>query len=222
MKLTNFYIKSDIKNNEVVLYNTLNESVIILDASIVEQIEKNTNILELEEFLEIKNALVENEFLLDDGINEEENYMKALLNQHKEFDHLSVHILPTTACNFNCVYCYQCGIERHHFLSQDKVNDIIIYLENHIKKHPEIHSATYILHGGEPTVNWQVVPSILQKLDELSRLYSIEYRTQIVTNGYLLTPEKSNLLSRYNWQRLQVTIDGPKEIHNSRRLMKFR
>ena len=219
MKLTQFYIKSDIKNNEVVLYNTMNEAVVVLNAYIVEQFEADINILNLDKFLEIKNALIENEFLLDDNIDEEANYMKALLNQHKDFNHLSVHILPTTACNFNCVYCYQCGIERHHFLSQDKVYDIMNYLENHIKKHPEIHSATYILHGGEPTVNWKVVPNVLERLDNLSKTYNIEYRTQIVTNGYLLTPEKSDLLSKYNWQRLQVTIDGPKEIHNSRRLM---
>lgn len=147
------------------------------------------------------------------------NYMEALLKQHRNFNHLSVHILPTTACNFNCVYCYQSGIERHHFLSQDKVDEIINYLKNHIKNHPEIRSATYILHGGEPTVNWKVVPYILEKLDNLSNLYNIKYRTQIVTNGYLLTKEKSDLLYKYNWQRLQVTIDGPKEIHNSRRVM---
>ena len=219
IKLTQFYIKSEIKNNEVVFYNTLNEAVLILDAAAVQQFEDNIDSLNLKEFSEIKNVLIENEFLLDDDIDEEVNYMKALLNQHKKFNYLSVHILPTTACNFNCVYCYQSGIDRHQFLSQDKINDIISYLENHIKKHPEIHSATYILHGGEPTVNWKVVPNILQRLDEMSQLYKIKYRTQIVTNGYLLTPEKSELLSKYNWQRLQVTIDGPKDIHNSRRLM---
>lgn len=219
MKLTQFYLKSENKNNEVVLYNTMNEAVLILNNDIVKLIEKDVNILNKDKFFKIKNILIENEFLIDDNIDEEKNYMEALLKQHRNFNHLSVHILPTTACNFNCVYCYQSGIERHHFLSQDKVDEIINYLKNHIKNHPEIRSATYILHGGEPTVNWKVVPYILEKLDNLSNLYNIKYRTQIVTNGYLLTKEKSDLLYKYNWQRLQVTIDGPKEIYNSRRVM---
>lgn len=219
MKLTQFYIKSKSENNEIVLYNTMNESVLVLNKNIVEEFESDTDVLNQDRYREIKEALIDNEFLIDDNINEEKNYMDALLKQHSEFNHLCVHILPTTACNFNCVYCYQCGIERHHFLSQDKVNDIINYLKKHIEQHPEIHSATYILHGGEPTVNWKVVPYILENLDKLSKQFNIEYRTQIVTNGYLLTREKSDLLHKYNWQRLQVTIDGPKEIHNSRRVM---
>lgn len=120
MKLTQFYIKSEIKNNEVVLYNTMNEAIVTINADIVEQFEADVNILNQDKFSSIKNVLIENEFLLDDDINEENNYMKALLDQHRDFNHLSVHILPTTACNFNCVYCYQCGIERHHFFLEIK------------------------------------------------------------------------------------------------------
>ena len=217
MKFTQFYIKSEPYKGKVVLCNTMNESIVVLENEVLQSIEQNME--ELEKYPEVKNYLIDNEFVIKDDIDEENNYMTALQNEHHSFGHLSVHILPTTACNFNCIYCYQSGIERHHFLSPEKIDKIICYLENHIRKNPYLKTATFILHGGEPTVNWKVVPDLMNKLDHLAKAYHINYRTQIVTNGYLLTEEKSRLLSQYHWQRLQVTIDGPEEIHNSRRLL---
>ncbi len=71
MKLTQFYLKSENKNNEVVLYNTMNEAVLILNNDIVKLIEKDVNILNKDKFFKIKNILIENEFLIDDNIDEE-------------------------------------------------------------------------------------------------------------------------------------------------------
>jgi uncharacterized protein len=57
-------------------------------------------------------------------------------------------------------------------------------------------------------------------MDKIFKERNIKYRTQIVSNGYNLTPEKADLLSKYNWQRFQVTVDGPPESHNKRRVLR--
>lgn len=79
MKLTQFYLKSENKNNEVVLYNTMNEAVLILNNDIVKLIEKDVNILNKDKFFKIKNILIENEFLIDDNIDEEKKLYGGLV-----------------------------------------------------------------------------------------------------------------------------------------------
>lgn len=39
----------------------------------------------------------------------------------------------------------------------------------------------------------------------------------MVTNGYLLTPDKSDLMAGIAMHNIQITIDGPEDVHNVRR-----
>ncbi len=48
----------------------------------------------------------------------------------------------------------------------------------------------------------------------------LSVESSLITNGTLLTEGIFNELMRYNLQSIQVTIDGPPEIHNKRRPMK--
>lgn len=73
--------------------------------------------------------------------------------------------------------------------------------------------------GGEPTYHWEIVPYAMNAFKKMAEKYSINLNTSIVSNGYLLTPEKAEFLKFYGWYRLQVTIDGPKHIHDTRRYL---
>lgn len=214
MKFTQFMIKAKQGGNTVLL-NTLNESVVMID---------ETNYIKLITDMrnnrksKLVNQLRDLEFIIPDNINEKETYINALMNEWNMNSNLCVHILPTTACNFNCVYCYQSGIDKQHFLDKSKTDKVISYIKEYIRD-KDIKTATVVLHGGEPTANWSVVPQILHSIDKLFNENSITYNTQIVTNAYNLTLEKAELLSKYHWNRLQITIDGPKEIHDKRRVL---
>lgn len=213
MKFTQFILKVNNRNG-VVLLNTMNESVVYFTNDMFNKVLQdlsgghyNTK--------EIKN-LINLEFLIPKTVKEKNLYMNALLNEWETNKNFCVHILPTTACNFKCVYCYQSGIEKQHFLDSSKAQRVIGYITEYIAD-KNIETATVVIHGGEPTMNWGVVPEIMQAIDSLFKIKNISYNTQIVTNGFNLSIEKAELLSKYNWNRLQVTIDGPKEIHDKRR-----
>lgn len=50
--------------------------------------------------------------------------------------------------------------------------------------------------------------------------HHIEYNSDIITNGLLLKFEYFERLIKANVKHLQITIDGPKETHNKRRITK--
>lgn len=215
MKFTNFMLSYE-NSKSILLANTLNEAIVILDKIVFDKIARNLN--SLDDSDTTVQQLVEAEFLIPNEIDERTNYISALLSEWNAEKNLCLHILPTTACNFKCVYCYQSGINRTSSLDFNKVNKIIQFLTKYIGN-KKIDNAIVVLHGGEPTINWKVVPTLLQKLDDLFQKNNITWSVQIVSNAYELTPEKSALLAKYDWHRAQFTIDGPKNVHDTRRML---
>lgn len=216
MKWSIFIIRV-FEKGEVLLFSTKNSSIVTLS----EKEYKEVNTL-IEKELKIPSnfqELINNDFLIEKETDEKREFLKELDKCLKNNKHFTVHILPTTACNFNCPYCYQSGIEREFFLNDEILKKTIKYIKGYLKKR-DITEATLVIHGGEPTVNWPSVIKLLPKMEKIFKQSNIKYRTQIVSNGYNLTPEKADLLSKYNWQRFQVTVDGPPESHNKRRVLR--
>jgi uncharacterized protein len=48
----------------------------------------------------------------------------------------------------------------------------------------------------------------------------IDYKSRIITNGTLVTPEIAEELQKYKTRAIQLTLDGPKRIHNKKRIYK--
>lgn len=216
MKWSIFVVKVFDKGS-VLLFNTRNSAIAILEKDeykeINECLDKGKKIPK--DFQE----LINNSFLIERDTDEKKSFLRELNDCLRDNKHFTVHILPTTGCNFNCPYCYQSGIERDLFINDEILERILKYIKGYLKG-KDIEEATLVIHGGEPTVNWKPVTSLLPKIDKVFKDYGIKYRTQIVSNGYNLTSEKADLLAQYNWQRFQVTIDGPPESHNKRRILK--
>jgi len=216
MKWSIFIIRV-FEKGEVLLFNTKNSSIVILSEKEYQEV----NAL-VDKGLKIPSnfqELINNDFLIEKATDEKKEFLKELDKCMKNNKHFTVHILPTTACNFNCPYCYQSGIERDFFLNDEILKKTIKYIKGYLKG-KDITEATLVIHGGEPTVNWSSVVKLLPMMDKIFKERNIKYRTQIVSNGYNLTPEKADLLSKYNWQRFQVTVDGPPESHNKRRVLR--
>lgn len=160
---------------------------------------------------------MEEEFLIQDDVNEKALFLKSLVEEWEKYDSLVIHFLPTTGCNFKCIYCYQDGIDRACKMTLNDVKTIDNYLREYLRLNPQIKYLMITLHGGEPTYNWKIVPFAMNVFRKIADDFSLKLYTSIVSNGYLLTPEKAEFLKFYGWHRFQVTLDGPKEIHNRRR-----
>lgn len=124
--------------------------------------------------------------------------------------------LITYDCNFRCPYCYEAGI------AQDKIRQKVFTKEMvdkaynaimEIQPQEKLRSQTIALYGGEPLLkeNKEITQYIIAKGKELN------FKFHAITNGYDLDSYE-DLLSPNLISHLQITIDGMKNLHNTRRV----
>ncbi|MBU6996968.1 MAG: radical SAM protein [Theionarchaea archaeon] len=174
-------------------------------------------------------ALARRGHLVEDG--EEDDLIQALRRRankmHTESKKIKGHgIVITYDCNLRCPYCY----ERHLFAKEQKRRatmsrktvDMLFETIQVIDSEDNDGGASenreenpMTLIGGEPLQkeNFSIVEYILKKGAELG------YPFSIVTNGADLS-HFAPLLSQYDIKKIQITIDGVKEVHDKRRYRK--
>ncbi len=121
----------------------------------------------------------------------------------------------TYNCNFRCPYCYESREEKDSKLKivftheqVDKAYDAM----DEIQPRKELRANQITLYGGEPLLaeNKNIVSYIVKKGVEKG------YRFDAITNGYELD-SFLDLLGEDKIFKLQITIDGPKDVHNQMR-----
>jgi MoaA/NifB/PqqE/SkfB family radical SAM enzyme len=103
------------------------------------------------------------------------------------------HIIPIRRCNLSCAYCNE----------YDKVSSPVSFAEmqRRIDLLAALGTAIITFSGGEPLLH--------PELDEMIR--SIRAHGMIatlITNGYLLTPDRIHRLNRAGLEHLQISIDN--------------
>lgn len=151
--------------------------------------------------------------------DEEYEYVARIAKAlHKESDILltSFTWVVSYNCNFRCPYCFE---ERNLkdgktvlVFTKEQV-DIAYETQDRIQPHRKLRKNIITLYGGEPLLaeNKEIVNYIV---DEGRRR---GYKFVAVTNGYEID-QFVNLLGEDGIYRLQITLDGPREIHNQRRI----
>lgn len=127
---------------------------------------------------------------------------------------LSLTICPTLGCNFRCVYCYQ-----HHLgkrMNLETQNKLVAYLDG---RSPSLEQLNVTWFGGEPLMAFTTIQNLTNRFMKIKE-GKVQYRASMITNGSLLTPKISSQIVDLNIEMVQVTIDGPKRIHDQRRPLK--
>ena len=125
---------------------------------------------------------------------------------------LGLTVCPTLQCNFRCPYCFEASQVGGATMTPDTVERLIAFIESY-KDARQLSLAWY---GGEPTLAWEVIEDLTARIQALD----VEYAgAGLVTNGYLLTGEKIARLSDLQIISIQITLDGPPQVHDSRRVL---
>ncbi|MGW4210293.1 radical SAM protein [Lentzea sp. NPDC004789] len=75
--------------------------------------------------------------------------------------------------------------------------------------------------GGEPLLAREQVFSIARTLRARAAARGVEYRSQLTTNGPLFTRQLiEDLVCEAGVTRIDVTVDGPRRVHDASRRMK--
>jgi uncharacterized protein len=153
---------------------------------------------------------------LVDETEENRKYKLAYLDFIEERDNSEIQIffVPRYECNFACSYCYQDEYAPEKaLLTEETVDAFFKYVNSEFRTRGK-----YItVFGGEPLLPGEKYRNELRMIIEKSAAENIDLA--IVTNGYNLI-EYLDILSTGNIREIQVTLDGTKSVHDSRRYMK--
>ena len=118
-------------------------------------------------------------------------------------------LIPNLGCNYRCTYCFEQGAGYPAVtMSKKQVDAIFKIIREDIEPGDNI-----TLYGGEPLAkeNREIIEYIVQKCDGTDNVFFA------VTNGHDLD-HYIDLLGSRKISLLQITLDGPKEIHDRRRI----
>lgn len=125
---------------------------------------------------------------------------------------MSLVLVPTTACNFACPYCFEPKKS-----PKTITDDVIDNLKDFIKGHDNTRNLHLTWYGGEPLVAFNKIKKIWSKLAEKG-MPEIKSHS-IITNGYLFTDEVVDFFKDKKLDKIQITIDGLKEHHDKTRCL---
>jgi uncharacterized protein len=156
-------------------------------------------------------------FIVDRGLDERKKIEDAVNLIRFDDRHLSITIAPTLLCNFACDYCYQGDHAGKTSMSDDISDKLLGFVRRKIAGKSSISVAWY---GGEPLLAKDILFQLSEKLIAACKEQNVSYDGSIVTNGYLLTRDVAKRLAELNVSRAQVTLDGDRDVHDRRRLLK--
>jgi len=119
----------------------------------------------------------------------------------------------TEACNFRCRYCVYSDRYTHTRLHSERRMSFDIMKKVVDKLATSLESKYTIgFYGGEPLIEFKLIEKLVTYAK--SKLPSVGFA--MTTNGYLLTPEVCDFLSKEKFH-LTISIDVNKEIHDKYR-----
>lgn len=161
-------------------------------------------------------ALRDAGFVVADDEEDRRLLARAYAGYLRDLDRTPTQLLfvPTLGCNLRCTYCYQETLdpEGHGLASQGTIDAFFAYVDRY---HADEPVAPYVtLFGGEPLVD---TPAHHDRVGRV--LAGAERRglgVAVVTNGHDLRAFVPALAAA-RAREVQVTLDGPPELHDRRR-----
>lgn len=167
-----------------------------------------------EDFL---NKLKKGYFLIEDSVDELEVLRYEQHSARYSSTYLGLTIAPTLGCNFNCVYCYEKDHDQFNIMNDKTQEALLNFISSQCQT---INSLSISWYGGEPLLAFPLIKELSYKIIKLCSEHNISYSANLITNGYLLNKDIVKEFENINIKNMQITIDGPEDIHDKRRFLK--
>jgi uncharacterized protein len=206
-------------SNEVLIYNSLRNSVCLLsteELSILRELLKDTD-----QFFKLYPALFhqmkEDGYIVDVNFDELE-YIK-FQNKIQVFGNTALHITinPTLDCNLSCWYCSTEYAKAKHkgYMSQETVEAVKKHIKLQIERN-KISALHLDWFGGEPLMYFnEVIKPIASFAKELCIENNIPFTQHATTNSVLMNSSMMIEMNKLGFTSFQIPIDGNEQHHNS-------
>lgn len=194
------------------IYNTTNNFFAQIPNELYDiLLNKKLHVLEKEDV----NTLISKGILIDsankyDYYNEEK--IRFLASTYDR-ENLGLVLVPSTACNFACPYCFE-EKKNPKIISEEVEKEIIKF----IKSHKTAKTISLTWYGGEPLLAFKQIKRIYQNICNIKGKQIIDH--SIITNGYLINEEIIEFFKSSRISTIQITLDGKEKRHNSTRFLK--
>ena len=149
--------------------------------------------------------------------NETQQMVDLLENRKQNDQKLNLWIYFTSNCNLNCSYCYEKSDSIINYensnMSFETIQSLVLWCKKHVEKNC-VDEISITLTGGEPFLYPQGLEYFLQLLDKHCLTKICKFT--VITNGFIMTDENFRFITDY-CDTVQITLDGPEDIHNARR-----
>lgn len=164
--------------------------------------------------MDTRNTLVSSGVLCEDDDDNKNVLIYKLLSSRFDPRNKSLTILPTLDCNLACTYCF----EASHQCSGVMSEEVVRKLKKHIKEQYCEQKIPLNLNwfGGEPLMAFDVMEDITEYIKSIE----LPFTASITTNGILLSEKKIQKLESLNITSIQITLDGNREYHDTKRVFK--
>lgn len=208
----NYFAKED---NQVICLNGISGNVFSISHEAHQEIQKilvNPN--DPNNDTDITQSLYDLKFIIDDDVNEQEilriRYREAVKNKSYQ-----LIINPTLECNFRCWYCYEDHQIGH--MEQSTIESVKKFIAQTLER-DDITTFHLSWFGGEPLlyfyeIMYPIACFAQQKAAELGK----HFEHSMTSNGFRLTKDVIEKCTEVKLARIQVTLDGNRELHNKTR-----
>lgn len=193
-----------------ILYSILTSASVLVD--------KDT----LDRTLAGKNRPEEQKSLLELGIvtsdpERDRSVARSIIEaRNKNSSTLRVVAAMNLDCNLACPYCFEKGVKgKDLYMSRETAGRLVDFITARLSR--GIKTLAVDFYGGEPLLSLGLIKEIAARLQKECAGRGVNFGFSCTSNGTLLTPKTVEALLPLGFKSVRVTVNGPKEIHDSLR-----
>lgn len=212
MRFSRYIVATKIDGKGIFLFNCKTSKIYHLSQKYEQYFFNNRhkNIYDLPDSIQAK--WTEWGILVEDNESEFEHVKNKFHKLVTSKERLRMTIVPTDACNFECIYC--CQSEPYHTMQKSTQDNVLKFIQNVAQKYKSLYISWF---GGEPLLAINQICEMSENLLDFAKTNKKPYMAEITTNGYLLNVQNFLKLINCRVRYYQITIDGTREIHNQNR-----
>lgn len=196
-------------DEKVLLHNTVTGQLVVLEPQEIEVLNKLPThyVPEMKELLK-KHFLVSQSYDEHNQVVNLRKILQKMYNGQNSNGLTNYTIVPTTACNARCYYCFEQGL-KPIFMTKQTAYDIVDYID---ASHNGDKTIKITWFGGEPTLATERIDLICEELTKRG----IKFSSDMISNGYLFDKDMVERAKKiWNLITIQITVDGTEKNYNS-------
>ena len=213
MKLSRFNFFKNF-NDTMIFFNAMTCALAVVDKNfwqVIEDIKKGAY-NEEKYSASLISDMKESGCIIEDNVDELKR-LEFFRNVAKyDLTSLALTVAPTLDCNFRCKYCFE--THPKGIMNEEIQNALVGFVEKRLSVAKNFSVTWY---GGEPLLAKNIIFNLSEKFLELCKKTDIAYDSFIITNASLIGDTDIENFKKYKIFGTQITIDGPKKIHDDRR-----